>query len=265
MRRASLLLAGPALVLALGLGACGSDDDPPEEETGTTTTTEADGSSTTEGDGTSTTDDEGSSTTDRTATTIDPADLPGEVVEIYPYEGAELSVVGVEAEDTLNVRAGPGTDFDVVTELDPLADGLVSTGQVRTLDDGSYWVEVQVDGVVGWTNRRFVSEMTGTTDVTHQLPQGLGGETMLDLAEAVADARAGVEEGPAPTMTVVDGPSVGDLGEITIDLVGYQDDAVSGERLHIFATPDESGEGFVLKTVEATTMCTRGVTEGVCL
>src|SRR5690349_8782106 len=106
MRRASLLLAGPALVLALGLGACGSDDDPPENSAGTTTT-EADGSSTTEGDGTTTTD-EGSSTTDETATTIDPADLPGEVVEIYPYEGAELWVVGVEADDTLNVRVGPG-------------------------------------------------------------------------------------------------------------------------------------------------------------
>ena len=260
MRRAPLLLAG--LLLVLVLGACGSDDDPPPEESGTTTT-EADGTTTTETDDTTTTDD-GSSTTDGTPTTIDPADLPGEEIDIYPYEGAELSVVGVAADDTLNVRVGPGTDFDVVTELDPLADGLVATGHNRSIDDGSaFWSEVEVDGKVGWVNRRFVSELTGTTDVTSQLPQGLEGETMDDLADAVAEARAGVDEGPAPEVTVVDGPSTGDLGEITVDLIGYQDDAITGERLHVFGTP--SGDGFVLKTVEATTMCTRGVNEGLCV
>ncbi len=260
MRRAPLLLAGLTLVLVLG--ACGGDDDEPAGQSGTTTT-EADGT-TTDADETTTTDDDGSSTTEGTPTTIDPADLPGEVIEIYPYEGAALWVVGVAADDTLNVRVGPGTDFDVLVELDPLADGLVATGQNRSIDDGdAFWSEIEIDGQVGWVNRRFVSELTGTTDVTSQLPQGLEGETMDDLADAVAEARAGVEEGPAPDVTVVDGPSTGDLGEITIDLIGYQDDAISGERLHIFGTP--SGDGFVLKTVEATTMCTRGVAEGLCL
>jgi hypothetical protein len=260
MRRASLLLAGLALVLVLG--ACGDDDDP--SESAGTTTTEADGT-TTEGDGTTTTDDDGSSTTEGTPTTIDPDDLPGEVVDIFPYEGASLWVVGVAADDTLNVRVGPGTDFEVVTELDPLADGLVATGQNRSIDDGeAFWSEIEVEGTVGWVNRRFVSELGDTTDITSQLPQGLEGETMDDLADAVAEARAGVEEGPAPEVTVVDGPSTGDLGEITIDVIGYQDDAVSGERLHVFGTPDPSG-GFVLKSVEATVMCSRGVSDGLCV
>lgn len=264
MRRAPLLLAGLTLVLVLG--ACGGDDDEPSSESTGSTTTEADGTTTTDADDTSTTDDDGgSSTTDGTPTTIDPADLPGEVVEIYPYEGAELSVVGVAADDVLNVRVGPGTEFDVLVELDPLADGLVATGQNRSLDDGAaFWSEIEVDGDVGWVNRSFVSELTGTTDVTSQLPQGLEGDTMDDLADAVAEARAGVEEGPGPEVTVVDGPSSGDLGEITVDVIGFQDDAVAGERLRIFGTPDPSG-GFVLKTVEATSMCTRGVAEGLCL
>lgn len=262
MRRAPLLVAG--LTLALLLGACGGDDEPSSESSGTTST-EADGTSTTEGDDT-TTIEEGTSTTDGAPTTLDPADLPGEALEIFPYDGAELAVVGVAADDTLNVRVGPGTDFEVVAELDPRADGLVATGHNRDIGDGgSLWVEVEVDGRVGWVNRSFVSEMTGTTDITSQLPSGLGGETVVDLAEAVAEARAGVEEGAGPKVIVVAGPTDGDRGEITVDVIGYQDDAVTGERLDITATPDARGEGFVLLQVDATTMCTRGVNEGLCL
>ena len=61
-------------------------------------------------------------------------------------------------------------------------------------------------------------------------------------------------------------PTVGDLGEVTFDVVGLLDDAQLGWRLHILATPDEGGEGFGLKSVEATAFCGRGVTdEGYCV
>ena len=61
-------------------------------------------------------------------------------------------------------------------------------------------------------------------------------------------------------------PAVGDLGEVTYDVIGLGDDSIGGWRLHVFGTPSASGEGFLLKTLEATTLCTRGVTtDGLCI
>ena len=87
---------------------------------------------------------------------------------------------------------------------------------------------------------------------------------MLQLGEQVAAQRDQDGE-PVPDVVVVDGPSVGDLGEITIDVVGFGDDAVLGERLHVFAEPDQGGESFTVRSVEATTLCRRGVSDGRCV
>ena len=49
------------------------------------------------------------------------------------------------------------------------------------------------------------------------------------------------------------------MTEITYDLTGFRDDAVLGERLHLFA--EESGAGperFQLVRVEVTAICARG-------
>ncbi len=56
--------------------------------------------------------------------------------------------------------------------------------------------------------------------------------------------------------------TVGDLGEVTFDVVGMPDDAQHGVRLHVFGTPLPGG--FALKSVEATVLCSRGVTAGSC-
>jgi hypothetical protein len=61
-------------------------------------------------------------------------------------------------------------------------------------------------------------------------------------------------------------PTVGDLGEVTYDVVGLGDDALGGVRLHVFGDPAEGGEGFVLSNVERTFICSRGVTDdGFCV
>ncbi len=60
-------------------------------------------------------------------------------------------------------------------------------------------------------------------------------------------------------------PTVGDLGEITYDMIGFSDDSLAGFRFHILATPDANGETFTLKTIERTIYCSRGVDEGVCV
>jgi hypothetical protein len=65
-------------------------------------------------------------------------------------------------------------------------------------------------------------------------------------------------------MTVVAGPTSGDLEEITVDVLGLEDDSVAGYRLRVFATED-SGI-YTVRTVEATSLCSRAVDpDGLCV
>jgi hypothetical protein len=246
------LLLGAASALA----ACGGDDGEAASDPSAPTTA-PDGPTTPTGGGTGTTGGPDTSAPDG-------GDLPGQPFDLYPYADAPLGVVGVAADDTLNIRSGPGTSFDVVTELGPLTQDLVATGTNRQLDDGSVWAQLRAGDDTGWANIAFLASLGATTDVTSELGELPAAETLLALADAVAALRAPSD--PAPEVTVVAGPEVADLGEVTVDVVGYGDDAVKGERLAIFATPNADGESFTTRTVEATPLCARGVTDdGLCV
>lgn len=74
------------------------------------------------------------------------------------------NIIGVEQNDTLNARSGPGTNFDVLFEFEPSTTGVVHTGETDTADDGAAWVEVfaPTSGTefdVGWVNATFLSEV----------------------------------------------------------------------------------------------------------
>ncbi len=189
--------------------------------------------------------------------------LPGERQDIYPYQGAKLAVAGVAADDTLKVRSGPGTDFNVVLELQPTATNATATGHNRSLPDAGFWSEIVVEGQAGWANTSFLLQPGEVNDVTTALyptPADRPTEkTMLELGRAVARVRAA--DDPEANTVVVDGPTVGDVGEITMDIVGVGDDSVGGERLKIFAEPGSRGASFTVRSVEATTFCRRGVTQ----
>jgi hypothetical protein len=203
--------------------------------------------------------------------------LPGQPFD-WPYTDGEVGVVGVEADDVLNVRAQPGVQAEIVNRLDPLRRGFSYTGRARRVSS-SIWAEIDVDGERGWVNTRFARLIAGTDDVTSQLG-GAGSATAptLDaLAEEVVDAY-GLAEGyritwgpnldpnvPAEDqrrVVISDGPREGDLGEITIDVIDLFDDSVAAERLAIFANPDAGG--YSLRTVERTLFCWRGGTD-VCV
>lgn len=192
-------------------------------------------------------------------------DLAGEPIEFFFSDGDTLGVVGVAADDVLNVRSAPGVQAGVVATLDPLAD-VVATGSARQLSR-SIWAEVDADGTTGWANVAYLAYLGTTKDVTAEVLDQLGGsvsaETMEQLGRAVAETRASTE--PPSTITVVNGPAGGDLGEITVDVVGFGDDAVLGARLHVFGQPAEGGAGFDLRNVEQTDLCMRGVSEGRCV
>ena len=266
-----------ALVAAVALvaGACSTGDDPGEglaTDTLPGTETSADGatSSTTDGTGDTTSTTAGSdSTTTSTSTSTTTSgsgseELPGVAWDGFAQAGDVLAVIGVAHDDELNVRAAPGTDQEIVATLDPTADDVVATGRARELSR-SFWYEVTADGVTGWVSLAFVAYEGGTDDATAEFLDGgtlPAAETMQDLGELVAAAFASTE--PPSDIVQSVAPTVGDLGEVTYDVVGIGDDAGAGYRLHVFADPAEGGEGFVLSNIERTWYCTRGLVGEAC-
>ena len=193
--------------------------------------------------------------------------LPGESYEGILTAGTIFGVIGVEADDQLNVRARPGADQVIIESLDPLATGLVYTGRARKLEPPvAIWSEVEVDGVVGWVHSRFVAPQSGTFDITSEVVDVVGqiptGASIEEIGAIVIEARSRFAD-PQPSAVVVDGPTSGDLHEITYDLLGFGDDSVLGERLHLFITDGEqSGDPLGLKSVEVTYLCARGTGGG---
>ena len=250
MSRAATLI----VMVALVIGACGGGD------VADTTTTPI----------TPTTQPETTTTTVRPTTTTTTAEtttsLPGEPIEIGPQPGDVLAVIGVAHNDVLNVRMAPGTDQTIIAELAPLADDIVALGNTRALPR-SIWLEVEANGVTGWANASFFGYIGQTTDVTAAIVDELGelpwAPTMEDLGMVVAGSL--VVDGPPSGIIMSVAPTFGDLAEVTFDVIGIQDDSIRGFRVHVFATPDEDGEGFVLKSVEQTVLCGRGLSGELCV
>ncbi len=256
-RRTTMLLAATLLA-----AACSGGD------SAETTTAAAVPTSTTVA-ATTTAPQETTTSTTIATTTAAPVEttttLPGELVDYGPLEGAILAAVGVAHDDVLNVRAAPGVDQEIVTALSPLSNHAVAQGQTRLLPN-SAWYEVDVNGIVGWASSRYLAQLGQTFDDTVRALEDAFpyAETMEQMGEEIASLYTSDE--PRSTVTVVDGPHIGDIAEITVDVVGVGDDALVGFRLHIFAQPDPGGEGWEIKSVENTLLCGRGVTDdGLCL
>jgi hypothetical protein len=248
----------PALVLAVALiaAACGGDD-----VADTTTSTPAPSTTTTTAAPVS------STTSTIPASTPTTTTLPGNPIDYGPLTGDVLGVVAVAHDDVLNLRSGPGTDFEVLKKMAARSDRVIANGRAQALPN-SVWYEVTFAGATGWASSTYLAYLGPTDDITASIIQTLGGvaaaETMAELGLIVAEAFPATDR---PLRVRMSGaPSVGDVGEVIYDVVGFADDSVRGLRLHVFGQPAENGEGFTLMTVEATSLCARGVTgEGLCI
>lgn len=192
-------------------------------------------------------------------------DLPGEPIDFGPVAGTTLAVIGVAHDDHLNLRAGPGTDQDVLARMAPTEDDIVARGATRTLP--AFWYQVEVDGTIGWASARFLAQLGRVDDITATVVGDTGSRptagSMQELGRIVAASQASSEEGGARLVMVVAPSESGDVGEVTWDVVGLADDSVRGLRLHVFGTPTEMG--FSLDAVEQTLLCDRGVADdGTC-
>ena len=259
-RSAMAVLAVSMLVL----GACGED-----AATSTTTTTVIEtttstlATTTTSSLATTTGAAAPTTTTAPGTPTTRVSELPGEPIDFGPAAGDTLVVVGVAHDDVLNLRAAPGADQEILDGIPPTYDTLTAVGETRELP-GSFWIAVDYEGTEGWVNLAFIGYLGDTTDITHAVTEQLGGtsgaETMLELGLIVAEGIAG-DSSADIVMSVA--PTVGDLGEVTFDVTGFEDDSVRGSRLHVFGQPID--EAFLLASVEETVICARGVDDGNCV
>lgn len=255
LRRTPLLLA-----LALIAMACGSTAEPTTTTSTlptTTTTTTIPAATTTTSSIPATT-----STTEAGTTTTT---LPGEPVDYGPVEGDVIAVIGVAYDDVLNLRELPGPTQQIIGEIPPTYEDLLALGETRNLP-GAFWIKVNYQGTVGWVHMSYIGYIGPTGDSTSFVVNELGeyptADDMTTLGRIVADVFASPSD-PESLVVVVVAESIGDLGEVTYDVVGIGDDAIRGLRLHVFG--EAVTDGFSLKSVEVTDLCGRGISpEGLC-
>lgn len=174
--------------------------------------------------------------------------------------------MAVAYDDILNLRAAPGTDQSVLATAGPTEAALVATGRQRLLSSSGIWSEVELGGTTGWVSSSFVAYMGGTDDFTAEYIADFGRSeagTMEELGEIIA-ANLASEDPPSRIVRSV-AASVGDLGEVTYDVIGLGDDALAGYRLHIFARDEGSSGTFEVTTIERTIFCSRGLRGESCI
>ncbi|MCI0677700.1 MAG: hypothetical protein L0Z63_01465 [Actinobacteria bacterium] len=248
------------LTLTMTVVACGVAPDAGVTTTGATSTTTTTTAATSTTFGVTTTTTPATTTTSLSTTTT----LAGQPVDLGPADGDVLMVMGVAHDDVLNLRTGPGVGQSILDGIEPTYMGLIAAGETRQLP-GSFWTKVDHAGTTGWVNLRYVGYSGDVADVTAQVVAELGSNpsasSMTELGMLVAEAMSG--EATSPAIVQVNPVTTGDLGEVSFDVVGLDDDAVTGVRLHVFGEPDDGG--FTLKTVEMMAICGRGVDEGACV
>ena len=269
LARAGLTCAGLG-VLAVVLAGCSSPGQPAAGgPTGTLPTGTVSASSSAPASSSGSASAAASSTAIPVAATAGTA-LPGRSYDRGPGTGQKLAVIGVAAGRSIPVQAAPGPGQKVLSTVTTQVKGVVAAGRARLVvpagGSATVWVQARVGGVTGWIAGGNLATPAATVDLTAEVITRLGSRpvdaTMLDLGMHVA--RAYVSTEPPSTITVVVAPTVGDLGEITLDVVGLGDDSVAGQRLHVSGSPGQAS--FTLQSVEATALCYRGVgAEGLCV
>lgn len=106
-----------------------------------------------------------------------------------------MAVVGVAHDDVLNLGSRPSPEHEIVAET-PLEDDLVARCEIRNIDQAPR-VTVDHEGIEGWVNFRCV-------------------------------ALWGLADGRTSDIVQMSDAHVGDLGEVTVDVVGLGDDAMVG-------------------------------------
>ena len=69
---------------------------------------------------------------------------------------AMYQVIGIPQGDYLNVREGAGSDYPVITRLEPGAGGIL-LGTKRVASGATTWQEIAIHGQTGWVNAAYIA------------------------------------------------------------------------------------------------------------
>lgn len=256
MQRARAIVgAATALLLAALIGSCDLVTDPSPDLTTQPSPAAETTPPPTDQDGEQVEDATASeAATAAEATTPAEDDLPGTVLEGYPEAGTNLLIVGVRAEEILNLRIGPGIEFDFVARLSPDTP-LVATGRNRDLGGSAgIWFQVRAGDDVGWVLSRYVAEPGASRDVTDTFDPPPTAGTRRGVIDAVV---AAWDQTGSATSIVVFGPIVIDENlQVRIDVLTPGDDSVIGARLFVVAPQED--DTFTVTRVTATQLCAHG-------
>ena len=110
--------------------------------------------------------------------------LPTKEATPVIYRDERYTVVGVIPDDTLNLRAGAGVEFPVVTQVAPATQNIrIAQGELG-VDNGT-WVFVNVDDQLGWVNLAFLAIQQGEIESVALRQQGLAAVYLLSNHDMV--------------------------------------------------------------------------------
>ena len=247
--RAYALVAASALALAACSGSEQLDEAPPDGPTGAPSEPSQDKASPDP-------DEDPEDQASDPPPGLDADDLPGESVELFWSDGDLVDVYGVALDDVLYVRELPDPTSDVVAELAPTQTEVHTTGRTRAIEDFGNWLELYVDGEIGWANTFYLGNIGEVSDDTSDV-QDPGPQSSL---QEVSDAVIAQFDGEP---TVVQGPLEGDLISMVTDVRMEGDDSVGGYRMTVYAELNDGEYG--LYRLDAAPLCLRGVLDGLCV
>ncbi len=263
-RRSSALSVGAAVLVLIGTtAACGASGDrslqsadelPVARQTATTV-----------------------ADTSTTTTTT----LPGEEFDpFFAPDGTVLDAIGIAFDETLDVRALPGSSRPVVASLPPLSGGIVSEGRARSITGDGIWLEVTATGATGWVNSFNLARLGRVRDVTADVISAIGSTptapSMLELGELVNEVLVPSDpDAPPAEVILVAEPGSGTTAEVVYDVFPgefFGDDTSIGSRIVVTGEqiiPEAAfapGVVYRLVRVDSIAFCTRGVTDdGLCV
>lgn len=262
-KRASFALG---FSLVLGLAACTDEAGQARSDVGSAETTPTSGE-------TSGTADLEESTTTSTTAAIDEevVEIPGDFFDIGPREGERLDVVNVRFDDVLNFRALPDASAPILDTVAPRANSpeVISAGEGRLFENSAWW-RVRVDGVDAWANFAFLGMLGRSQDLLTEVVGELGSDEAASI-EALIEAIVVARSGGGPDLRVTLVSRIEELpngsSQVTIDLDGLGDDAAKGDRLLLLVrgTEGDTDGGIRLVGLTRNVICSRGVSDGLCL
>lgn len=199
----------------------------------------------------------------RTLPTARPAPtIAGRVVDGFaPGVDDRVAIIGVSATQTLSMRALPGVEQPVVTEVPSTARDLFGFGEAFETPDGRLWWLVRYGNAQGWIEPG-AAYLGAPNDVSVRVAGTLATTTYPTMEALVQDV--GSQYGS--DYIVVGTTPISANGETitTIDVLSNGDDALAGDRIVIIA--NANSDEFRLTEAREIPLCARGIDDaGICV